>query len=115
MASAANLPPVSLTPVANNGTISGCRHLKVNLKAKIYIYVNSSTHMCPNKIIKIFLIEDFFHLPPVSTTTVVHFELQISKRIFEKIRNGPKGILRGYGETNSWKKPEVENLVALSL
>ncbi len=25
------------------GTISGCRHLKVNLKAKIYIYVNSTT------------------------------------------------------------------------
>ncbi len=40
------------------GTISGCRHLKVNLKAKIYIYVNSSTQRCPNKISKIFLIED---------------------------------------------------------
>jgi hypothetical protein len=25
------------------GTISGCRHLKVNLKAKIYIYVSSTT------------------------------------------------------------------------
>jgi hypothetical protein len=40
-------------------TISGCRLLKVYLKAKIYIYVNSPTQMCPNKIIKIFLIEDF--------------------------------------------------------
>jgi hypothetical protein len=44
------LPPVSTTPGANlspvsttMGTISGCRHLKVNLKAKIYIYVNSTT------------------------------------------------------------------------
>jgi hypothetical protein len=44
-------------------TISGCRHLKVNLKAKIYIYVYSTTQMCPNKIIKIFLLEGFFHLP----------------------------------------------------
>ncbi len=35
--------------------------------------------------------------------------------IFEKIRNGPNGILRGSGETDSWKKPEVENLVTLSL
>jgi hypothetical protein len=35
--------------------VSGCRHLKVNLKAKIYIYVNSTTQRCPNKIIKIFL------------------------------------------------------------
>ncbi len=28
---------------------------------------------------------------------------------------GRNGILRGLGETDSWKKPEVENLVALSL
>ncbi len=41
------------------GTISGCRHLKVNLKAKIYINVSSTTQRWPNKIIKIFLIEDF--------------------------------------------------------
>ena len=40
-------------------TISGCRHLKVNLKAKIYIYVNSTTQRCPNKIIKNFLLEGF--------------------------------------------------------
>jgi hypothetical protein len=46
------------------GTISGCRHLKVYLKAKIYVYVNSSSQRCPNKIIKTFLVEDFFHLPP---------------------------------------------------
>jgi hypothetical protein len=41
--SAANLPLVSMTPEQIMGTISGCRHLKVNLKAKIYIYVNSTT------------------------------------------------------------------------
>jgi hypothetical protein len=34
--------------------------VKVNIKAKIYIYVNSTIQRCPNKIIKIFLIEDFF-------------------------------------------------------
>jgi hypothetical protein len=40
---------------------------------------------------KIFLIEDFFHLPPtparrhhLSTTPVVHLELRISPLIFEK-------------------------------
>jgi hypothetical protein len=85
------------------GTISGCRHHKVNLKAKIYIYVDSCTQRCSNKIIKIFLIEDFFHLPPVSTTPLVHFELRISPRIFEKIWNSPNGTLRGLGETDSWK------------
>jgi hypothetical protein len=107
--SAANLPPVSTTPVANchryqrhrwqiMATISGCRHLKVNLKAKIYIYVNSTTQRCPNKIIKIFLLEGFFHLPPVSLTPVANLELRISPQIFEKFRNGPDGIIRGLGK-----------------
>jgi hypothetical protein len=81
--------------------ISGCRCLKVNLKSKIYIYVNTTTQRCPNKIIKTFLLEDFFHLPPVSLTPVVHLEPRISPRIFEKIRNGRKGILRCLGETDS--------------
>ncbi len=61
------------------------------------------------------MIEDFFHLPMMSTTPEVHLELRISPTIFEKIRNDPNGILRGLGETDSWKKPEVENLVTLSL
>ncbi len=85
-------------------TISGCRHLKVNLKAKIYIYVNSTTQRCPNKIIKIFLLEGFFHLPPVSLTPVANLGLRISLRVLEKIRNGPNGIIRGLGETDSRKK-----------
>ncbi len=73
-------------------TISGCRHLKVNLKAKIYIYVNSTTQWCPNKNIKIFLLEGFFHLPPVSLTPVANLELRrIPLQIFEKIRNGANG------------------------
>jgi hypothetical protein len=65
---------------------------------------------------KMFLIEEFLHLPPVSTTPVVQLELQISPPIFEKIRNGPNGILRGLGgKLIQEKKPEVENLVTLSL
>jgi hypothetical protein len=31
-----------------------------NLKEKIYLYVNSTTERCPNKIIKTFLIEKIF-------------------------------------------------------
>ncbi len=31
-------------------------------------------------------------------------DLRISPRIFEKIWNGPIGILWGWGETDSWKK-----------
>jgi hypothetical protein len=66
-------------------TILGCTLPKVNLNAKIYIYVNSTTQRCPNKIIKIFLIGDFLHLAPVSTTPMVNLKQQISLRIFEKI------------------------------
>ncbi len=56
----------------------------MNLKAKIYIYVSSTTQRWPNKIIKIFLIEDFFHLPPVSLTPVANLELWLCPQIFEK-------------------------------
>jgi hypothetical protein len=66
---------------------------------------NSTTQRCPKEIMKIFLIEDFCHLPPVSMTLVVHLELRISPQIFEKIRNGPNGITRGGG-----KLIHVENL-----
>jgi hypothetical protein len=38
---------------------------------------------------------------PVWLIPVVNLELRISPRIFEKIRNGPNGILRGLGETDS--------------
>ncbi len=97
------------------GTIWGCRHQKVNLKAKLYIYFSSTTQRWPNKIIKILLIEDFIHLPPVSLTPVANLELRISPRIFEKVRNGLNGIFWGWGETDSWKEPGAKNLVTLSL
>jgi hypothetical protein len=96
-------------------TISACWKLKVNLKEKINLYANSATQRCQKVIMKTFLIEDFFHFPPVYTKLVEHLELRISLRIFEKIRNGPNGIIRGLGETDPCRKPEAENLVALSL
>ncbi len=75
------------------GTISGWTGWN-----KMYLYVNSTTQRCPNKIFKTFLIEDLFHLPPVSTTLVDHLELRISLQIFQKTLNGPIGILRGLEE-----------------
>ncbi len=63
------------------------------------LYVSSTTLRWPNKIIKIFQLEGFFHLPPVSLTPVANLELRISPLIFEKIRNGLNGILWGWGET----------------
>ncbi len=53
------------------------------------------------------MIEDLLHLPPVSLTPVANLELRISPRIFEKIRNDPNGILRGLGETDSWKSRDT--------
>jgi hypothetical protein len=47
------------------------------------------------------------NLPPVSVTPVanlppvVHLNVQISPRIFEKIRNDPNVIIRGLGEGDS--------------
>jgi len=49
-----------------------------------------------------------FHLPPVSTTALVHLELRIYPRIFQKVRIGANGILRGLVETDLRKKPEVK-------
>ncbi len=37
----------------------------------------------------------------LSLIPVVHLDLRISPRIFEKIQNGPNGILWGWGETDS--------------
>jgi hypothetical protein len=37
------------------------------------------------------------NLPPVSLIPVMHLDLRISLRIFEKNRNGPHGILSGAG------------------
>ncbi len=51
----------------------------------------------------------------VSLTTAINIHSRISPRIFEKIQNGPNGILGGLGDTDSWKKPGGENLVSDSL
>ncbi len=43
-------------------------------------------------------------LPPVTLIPVVHLDLRISPRIFEKIRNDPTVIFRSLWEDDSWKK-----------
>jgi hypothetical protein len=70
----------------------------MNLKKQIYLYAKSTTQRCSNEIIKVFLIEDFFYLPLVSTTPEVYLELRISPWIFEKIWNGPNGANRAWGK-----------------
>jgi len=80
-----NNASVKLPPVANNGMLSDCWQLKVNLKEKLYLFANSTTQRCPKEIMKTFLIEDFFHLPLVSTIQVVHLELLISLQISKRL------------------------------
>ncbi len=55
------------------------------------------------------------NLLPVSLTSVVHLDLRISPRIFEKIRNDPIVIIRGLGEGDSWKKPSKKSRDAVPL
>jgi hypothetical protein len=47
------------------------------------------------------LLKPVANLPPVSLTPMVHLDLRISPRIFEKIRNDPKVIIRGLGGGDS--------------
>jgi hypothetical protein len=54
-------------------------------------------------------------LPPVNDTGGQPSAANISANFRKKIPNGPNGILRGFGDIDSLKKPEVKNLVALSL
>jgi hypothetical protein len=115
-----NLPPVSTTLAANFatgtavvvdtdgkfatsvveiiGTILDCWHLKVNLKEKIYLYVNSTTQRCSQKIIKTFLIEEFFICHRCQRHQWCTLK---STQNFQKIQNGPNGILRDLEETDS--------------
>ena len=50
------------------------------------------------------MIEDFLHLQNLAFGNwhlhLANLSLRISPRIFEKIRNGPHGILMGLGETD---------------
>ncbi len=87
---AANLPPVSLTPVANLPPLSTAQgELVAKFAAGV---VDAGCKFVAG------VVDTDGNLPPVS---VVHLDLRISPRIFEKIRNGPNGILWGWGETDS--------------
>jgi hypothetical protein len=83
-----DLPPVSITQVANNGNSFRLLHLKVNLKKKfIYMHVNSTTQRCPNT----------------------------SPQIFDKKFITALMGYSGAWEKLIHGKPKVKNVVALSL
>jgi hypothetical protein len=47
------------------------------------------------------------YLRPVSLIPAVHLDFRISPRIFEKIRNGPNGILWGWGDSSKKQKQKI--------
>ncbi len=91
----ANLSPVSLIPVAI------CHRRRWHWWQICHRYQKRKRKWWKN-------------LPPVSLIPVVYLDSRISPRIFEKIWNGLNGILWGWGETDSRKKPEAKNHVTLS-
>ena len=78
------MPPVSLTPVANLPPVSTTEG---ELGTKFAAGVVDTGGK--------------FAAGVVDTGGNLHLDLRISPRIFEKIRNGPTGILWGWGETDS--------------
>ncbi len=50
-------------------------------------------------------------MPPVSTTPVVHLSCKYLREFSKKFETAQKGL----GEAESWRKPEIENFVVLSL
>jgi hypothetical protein len=61
------------------------------------------------------MIEDFFHLPPVSLTPVVHLECEYLHEFSKKFETALMVYLGAWGKLIHEKKPEVEKLVTVSL
>ncbi len=87
------MQPLSLTPVANLPPVSTTQG---KLVAKFATGVVDTGGKFAAGVV-----DTCGNLPPVSLTPVVHLDLRISLRIFEKIQNDPYVIIRGLGEGDS--------------
>ncbi len=111
----ANLTPVALIPVAichqrrwhryclhrcQQHKRNWCRWYRWQICPRCRRYRRQFCHQC--------------HWHRWQIWPVVHLDLWISLRIFEKIWNDPTVIFKGLGEGDSWQKSKVENLVTLS-
>ncbi len=95
-------------------TLSEWLNLQVNFKKKIiYIYYPKVS----NQNIKNFSDQRFFtFVTGVNLTGGVPWAADISVNFFlNKFETALSGYSGAWGKTDSWKKPEAENLVALSL
>jgi hypothetical protein len=83
------------------GLISGFRYLKENLKAKMDICV--TTKGVPTKLLKFFWLKIFLICHRCQRHRWSTLSREYFREFSKKIRNGPNGILWGWGETDWWK------------
>ncbi len=123
---AANFPPVSTTPAANFATSSPCAvdtgeqyqaadTLKWTWRQKFIYILTLLPKGAQTKILKFFCLKIFSICHLCRWHRWCTLSREYLSEFSKKIRNARNGILRCLGETDSWKKPEVENLVTLSL
>ncbi len=109
-------PPVLLTPLANGKIFNQKKNLNyfvwTPLGSRINIYIN----FCLQFHLKVCAVWYCFHyLPQVSVaklSPVLLIPVAIRHRCRwhrRQIRNGPNGILGGWGETDSWKNKKQES------
>ncbi len=94
------MPPVSRTSAANFATSSAG---VVDNFGKFATGVNNTSGIFATGVN-----DAGGKLPPVSTTMAANLRSVRCQNL-----KGPYGIIRGLGETDPCRKPEVENLVAL--
>ncbi len=84
-------------------------------KAKIQSFCLKSTKLSSQQNMKKKFFSTFFSFFAGVVDTADKHSFVIISEIFKKIWNGPNGILRGPGDTDLWKKTDVENLMSDSL
>ncbi len=107
---ATKLLPVSLSPVINCSPASTTPAITANPWQRLFTGVNDTGNKFFAGVVD--TAEQF--ITGVVDTGDKQYFANISVN-FWKIQNGSNGILGGLGDTDSWKKPEVENLVSDSL
>jgi hypothetical protein len=89
---------VSLTPPNNLSAVS---LTPVNSFLAFWLFPRDKIKMTPAINFSLVSLTSLNSLWPVSLTLAINIHSRISPRIFEKIQNGPNGILGGLGDPDS--------------
>jgi hypothetical protein len=110
-------PVKNLSPVSSTLAINPCHGEITKKSKKLFTGVNDTaeklftgvkiqslgvkcTKLSSQQNMEKMLFQNFSLFSPVSMTPLINMHSRISPRIFNKIRNGPNGILRGRGDTD---------------